>query len=137
MGVSVQVFPKVSKCLFRMYGPSGTIQRYDAFCVLPVNIFNEKFFLFLWFWYIILAVITGLGLIYRIVTLFVPKVRRFILYFQGGRILGDFERQLSVVFNRCNIGDWFVLTLIGDNINQWAFTALIQGLGAHIQGKTA
>lgn len=132
-----QVFPKVTKCLFKMYGPSGTLQRLDAFCVLPVNIFNEKFFLFLWFWYIILAAITGLGVIYRVITLLVPKARRYILYLKGGRILGDFEKHLRVVFNSCNISDWFVLTLIGENIDQWTFTAVIQDLGAHIQGKTA
>lgn len=123
--------------MFNMYGPSGTIQKLDAFCVLPVNIFNEKFFIFLWFWYIILAVITGLGLIYRIVTLIVPRVRRYTLFYKGGRLPGDFERQLGLVFNRCNIGDWFVLSLIGENVDQWTFSALIQDLYAQIQGKTA
>jgi hypothetical protein len=44
------VFPRVTKCLFRTVGPSGTIQRFDALCILPLNIVNEKIFTFLWFW---------------------------------------------------------------------------------------
>ena len=44
------VFPKVAKCDFYRQGPSGTMQNRDALCVLPVNIFNEKIYIFLWFW---------------------------------------------------------------------------------------
>ena len=43
------VFPKVGKCDFYRMGGSGTEQNRDALCVLPVNIFNEKIYIFLWF----------------------------------------------------------------------------------------
>lgn len=46
------VFPKVAKCNFYRQGPTGTIQNRDALCVLPVNILNEKIYIFLWFWLI-------------------------------------------------------------------------------------
>jgi hypothetical protein len=36
-----RVFPRVTKCIFNKFGPSGTVQRRDAMCVLPVNIINE------------------------------------------------------------------------------------------------
>ena len=36
------VFPRVTKCTYRKYGPSGTIQNHDAMCVMPINIVNEK-----------------------------------------------------------------------------------------------
>ena len=44
------VFPKVAKCTFYRVGPSGTAQNRDGLCVLPLNIFNEKTYIFLWFW---------------------------------------------------------------------------------------
>lgn len=47
-----EVFPKVAKCTFHKYGASGTIERHDGLCVLPLNIFNEKIYIFLWFWYV-------------------------------------------------------------------------------------
>ena len=43
------VFPKMTKCDFLMYGPSGTLQNVDALCVLGVNALNEKIFLVLIF----------------------------------------------------------------------------------------
>ncbi|KZS08592.1 Innexin inx2 [Daphnia magna] len=127
------VFPKVTKCLFKMYGPSGTVQQFDAYCVLPVNILNEKIFIFLWFWYIILAVVTGLGLLYRIFTLVLPKLRLFLLQRRAGR---DFDSsQTETVFRRCQIGDWFVLMLVSSNVNQWIFQEVIDELAKKFRGK--
>lgn len=45
-----RVFPRITKCNLHTYGPSGSIQRFDALCVLSSNILNEKIFTFLWFW---------------------------------------------------------------------------------------
>jgi hypothetical protein len=36
-----RVFPRVTKCIFNKFGPSGTVPRRDAMCVLPVNSINE------------------------------------------------------------------------------------------------
>ena len=36
------VFPKVAKCTFHKYGPSGTIENKDGLCILALNIINEK-----------------------------------------------------------------------------------------------
>lgn len=44
----VAIFPRVTKCTFHKYGPSGTIQRHDTLCVLALNILNEKIYIFLW-----------------------------------------------------------------------------------------
>jgi hypothetical protein len=65
----------MTKCIFHKYGGSGTIQRFDALCVLSMNIVNEKIYIFLWFWFIILSVVTGLHLLLRVVQLFMPNVR--------------------------------------------------------------
>jgi len=42
------VFPKVAKCDFHKYGPSGSLMRYDIMCVLALNIINEKIYVYLW-----------------------------------------------------------------------------------------
>ena len=38
-----RIFPRVTKCTFNKFGPSGSLMRRDALCVLPVNIINEVF----------------------------------------------------------------------------------------------
>jgi innexin len=75
----VAVFPRVTKCTFHKYGPSGSIQKHDALCVLALNILNEKIYIFLWFWFIILAVISGMALAYSIAVVTLPSIRETIL----------------------------------------------------------
>ncbi len=71
-----RVFPRMTKCTFHKYGSSGTIQRLDALCVLGMNVMNEKIYIFLWFWFILLAVITGFNVALRALQLFCPSVRQ-------------------------------------------------------------
>lgn len=58
---------------------TGTIQRHDALCILPLNILNEKIFIFLWFWFIILSVLSGLALLYSIGIAVYPPIREAVL----------------------------------------------------------
>ena len=74
-----RVFPKVTKCSMHKYGPSGTIEKFDALCVLQLNILNEKIYVFLWFWFVIVSAISGLKLIYRLLILILPRLRETVL----------------------------------------------------------
>jgi hypothetical protein len=37
-----RVFPRMTKCIYKKFGASGTIQTHDALCILPINVINEK-----------------------------------------------------------------------------------------------
>lgn len=75
----VSVFPRVTKCTFLKYGASGTIQKHDALCVLAVNILNEKIYIFLWFWMIILAVLSGCAILYSALVVMLPSTRETVI----------------------------------------------------------
>lgn len=75
----VAVFPRVTKCTFHKFGPSGSIQTHDALCILALNILNEKIYIFLWFWFIILAIMSGMALAYSIAVVTLPSIRETIL----------------------------------------------------------
>jgi len=63
------IFPRLTKCNFFKYGPSGTIQNIDVMCILVQNVLNEKIYLFLWIWFFIIAVLSAFSLVYRIIIL--------------------------------------------------------------------
>lgn len=75
----VAVFPRVTKCTFHKFGPSGTIQEHDALCILALNILNEKIYIVLWFWFIILTIMSGMALAYSIAVVTLPSIRETIL----------------------------------------------------------
>lgn len=73
------VFPRLTKCNFFKYGPSGTIQNIDAMCVLAQNVLNEKIYLFLWIWFLILALLSAFALVNRIIILMQITMKKTLL----------------------------------------------------------
>ena len=55
----------MTKCTFHKFGTSGELEKHDALCILPLNIFNEKIYIFLWFWMLGLSALTSIVVVYR------------------------------------------------------------------------
>lgn len=117
-----QYFPKLTKCWFRSYGPTGTLQLKDRLCVLPLNIVNEKIFVFLWFWLIFLALLSVVAVFFRILLITMPPLRTLMIM---GQLRYVKRRVISRIVKRFSFGDWFILYLLGKNINPLIYKDLI------------
>ena len=69
------VFPTMTKCDFRMFGPSGTVNLVDALCVLGMNALNEKIFLCLWVWMALLLPLASGQVLLRLLLHLHPALR--------------------------------------------------------------
>lgn len=137
-----QVFPRMGKCTFKMFGPSGTIEERDVMCLLPTNIANEKIYMVMWFWLIILSCIGGLWLLARIVTLvkiirdqmFMIRVYSIPRYYSNGyKELEErlaTKEQVRTVLKDTDVGDYILLTQMGDNMDSALFSEFVAYLAS-------
>ncbi|XP_011170209.1 innexin inx2 [Solenopsis invicta] len=128
-----RVFPKLTKCTFHKYGTSGSVEKFDGLCVLPLNIVNEKIYVFLWFWFIILSILSGFSLLYRVAVIFAPKLRMVLLRVRS-RLSPHY--QIKIISDKCQFGDWFVLYQLGKNIDPLIYKQLITDLATKLQGPS-
>lgn len=117
MNPMVRVFPRVTKCTFRMFGSSGTLERHDTMCILSINIVNEKIYVCLWFWLYLLAIITGLSLIYRLLILFNQNFRSKRIQKQINFDDSLPHYRIDFIIQHLTIDQWFTLNLLLKNID--------------------
>ena len=128
----MKVFPRVTKCTFHHYGPSGikapsfyffpsnipffpgTVNKKDALCILGLNIINEKIYVTLWFWLVILACLTAVYLIYVVAIVAVPGLRRSMV---TRKARADHIDQAYHLVTNASTGDWFMIFLVSRNMD--------------------
>ena len=128
----MEVFPRVTKCTFHKYGASGTIQKLDALCVLGLNIINEKIYITLWFWFVILALITALYSVYVVALISMPGLRRNLVIRKAKQSNRDHARHLV---EKADIGDWFLIFLISRNLDSTMYNIFIEEISEKFKTK--
>ncbi|EDW67479.2 LOW QUALITY PROTEIN: uncharacterized protein Dvir_GJ23057 [Drosophila virilis] len=121
----IEIFPRLTKCTFRKFGPSGSLQKHDTLCVLALNILNEKIYIFLWFWFIILATISGVAVLYSLVVIMMPTTRETIIkrsYRSGQR------KEIAGLVRSLEIGDFLILHFPSQNLSTRSYGDMLQQL---------
>ncbi|GAB1867235.1 Innexin [Camponotus japonicus] len=126
----IEVFPRVTKCTFHKFGASGSIQKLDALCVLALNILNEKIYIFLWFWLIFVALITGLSMLYSMAVVLMPSTREAIL---KKRFKFGTPATVNALIRKTQVGDFLILHLLGQNMNLMMFNETLEELCRRLQ----
>ncbi|CAF1002177.1 unnamed protein product [Adineta ricciae] len=66
-------FPRVTWCNFAVRNLADNIHTYTVQCSLPINLFNEKIFLIIWFWLYFTTLCTLFGFLYWTSSFFYPQ----------------------------------------------------------------
>lgn len=125
-------FPRVTLCDFNLRQLNNK-HRWTVQCVLPINLFNEKIFIFLWFWLLLVAVLTFINFfnwLYYIVFKEnrVRYVRKYLTIL--GQMQTGFDKKVSRKFAAEYLRDdgVFVLRVVGKNSSDMVLTDLVQHL---------
>lgn len=119
-----RIFPKMAKCSFYQFGPSGDVQKYDNLCLLPLNVINEKVFLFIWFWFLILLLFTTMSLMCRVLLIVSKSFRRRTINKMSFVMNGSWQEN---IMQKCHFGDIFLLDMLSRNLDPIHFhDAIVQ-----------
>lgn len=91
---------------------------------------NEKTYIFIWFWYLILLVMLIGLVIYRLLIIFVPSVRARVLNARNRMV----PREIAVsVSNKVDIGDWWIIYMLGRNLDPIIYKDVLAELAKSIK----
>ena len=93
-----KIFPKVVKCSMTYVGPSGQPVNNSGMCTLPINIVNEKIYLMLWIWFLLLIVASVLCILLEFMLVFVPYTRHVLLQRKSPRISSSYVSYCLTIF---------------------------------------
>jgi len=125
-------FPRIAMCDLDVRR-LGNNQRYTVQCVLPVNLFNEKIYLVIWFWLIILIVIMSLSLINLVYFMILRRnkrnfVKRYSTFIGGLKASTTNAALTSFVDDYLKSDGVFILRLISRNTNALTTSDFIDAL---------
>jgi hypothetical protein len=132
-------FPRVTMCDFKVRR-LGNVQRYTVQCVLPINLFNEKIYLFLWFWMVFVALLTLLSLVQWVLrsafrTDRYRYIKKHLMLMNKLDPDNDKPKLVKFVEDYLRQDGVFVLRLVGHNTNAITVTEFVCALWDEYTGK--
>ncbi|PAA84363.1 hypothetical protein BOX15_Mlig006143g2 [Macrostomum lignano] len=125
-------FPRVTLCDFQVRKMGGNIHRHTVQCVLPINMFNEKIYIFLWFWLILVAVVAISSFSFWIYkSAFRSNRTHFVRKFLKLRSVleaGDKKRSFQFVDDYLRPDGVFILRLVAQNAGELVASEVAEAL---------
>jgi len=131
-------FPRITLCDFEIRQMTN-VQRWTVQCVLPINLFNEKIFIFLWFWIVLIAALSAFSVVVTIYATIFPQHRRS--YMRKYLRLSDLYKKTDIdrkilrkfVESYLKQDGVYVLRAVSNNANDVIATELVKLLFEHFR----
>lgn len=127
-------FPRVTLCDFQIRQMMN-VQRWTVQCVLPINLFNSKIFLFIWFWLVFLCVSSLISLCSNLYASMFPArriefVRKYLTLRRVITYRGEAERRLTsrFVMSYLKFDGFYVLRVAAHNATDLLVAQIIENL---------
>lgn len=131
-------FPRITLCDLEIRRV-GNIHRHTVQCTLPMNLFNEIFFIFLWFWFVFVGITTFCSIILWVLNSF--SVSRQLELIQGNLYAVGKLRSSTFQANKAKLKDFvttylrsdgcFIIRMVLKNAGDAIAAELTSGLWDH------
>jgi hypothetical protein len=127
-------FPRVTLCDFQIRQMMN-VQRWTVQCVLPINLFNSKIFLFIWFWLVFLVFTSLISLCTSFYATMFPVrriefIRKYLTLRKVITYQGEGDRRLTNRFVRSDLklDGVYVLRVAAHNATDILVAQIIENL---------
>nr|CAH8876140.1 unnamed protein product [Trichobilharzia regenti] len=102
-----EFFPRQTYCPVHVRHLGSKNNVFTAICALPVNMFNEKIYIFLWLWIAVVSIITSISLLLWLIRLSLQNrqnayIRNYLIISIHSQILDAYQNH-SLTCDGCNI----------------------------------
>lgn len=120
-----RVFPTVTACRMATGGVAFGRVQHDILCILPINILNEKLYIVLWFWFVLVLISSIFCLLYRLMTL----SGDFRVYMMQQKLREKAARaSAAAICRHNNYGEWFLIYKLSQNMDTVSYQFLIEDI---------
>jgi len=130
------VFPKVAKCTMPIFGATGKVVYHSGICTLPINILNEKIYVFLFAWLVILSLVSVLHCITELCIIVFPILRKISMssvMFEFGYGCRLTDPTMDKIMKNSSYGLFVILRQMSKNMEPPQFKALLTSLGKYFK----
>jgi len=107
------LFPSVVSCTVRTGGATGNADLNNILCLLSNNVFNQYYFLIVWYWWVTLLAFSALGFVYRLAGIFSPGVSKWVFV---SKMEPHGQDGLAARLKKLSSADFFLLGRICQNL---------------------
>ncbi len=133
-----RLFPKTTLCDFtiREFGHPRLSHEYTVPCVLPLNLFNQQMFTFLYFWYVIIMLLNICDFFVWLHSIQPRNRLDFIykrLHSKKHPLTGEKNDRLKIIeftYEYLETDGYFILSLIKENCSDYAAAEIVHRLYA-------
>jgi len=107
------LFPSVVSCTVRTGGVTGNADKTNILCLLSNNVFNQYYFLIIWYWWVALLAVSALGFVYRLAGIFFSEVSKWVFVCKMEPYGQD---RMAARLEKLSSADYFLLGRICQNL---------------------
>jgi len=125
-------FPTVTSCKMNTFGTAMGETTTSGVCILSQNIINQKIYLVLWFWFIIMFAIGILQILFEMLFICLPSFRIALIAVHMDGWISFFTGKLDTQYvrkcvgSKVAIGYGFLLYQMGKNMDEHEFRSFLE-----------
>merc|ERR1711997_766937 len=109
------LFPSVVSCKVLTGGATGGTDQDSILCLLSNNVFNQYYFLIVWYWWVTLLSVSALGFVYRLAGIFSPGVSKWVFV---SKMEPHGQDRAAARLEKLSSADYFLLGRICQNLKK-------------------